>query len=231
MTAGAVVADGVVAQIGQQFAQKVAAAADHGGRGTVLQRDVGAAGIHCHAARDFLCKGRQIHRHKLHGFAGFGLLAHAVQLGKLQNIRHKRNHPLGFLVNPLTERGNVLGARHAVFNQFRIARNACERRFQLVAHIGRELPADGLVVLAQLAVGLNGMRKGNEFFIGNIGLDCVKMLRHTVNGAHHLPRNGRRQHRRQHDDEQADHQQHGQDAVVAAPDIARLVRQTQNGSV
>ena len=127
--------------------------------------------------------------------------------------------------------GNVLLFCHAVFNQLCIAGNACQRGFQLVADISGKLPADGLIVLPQLAVRLYRVRQRDQLLIRHIGLDAVQVLRHLGDGLHQMLGNDLRQHQRQNDDKDAPGHQNGQHAVVAAPHVAGFVRQPQNASV
>ena len=83
------------------------------------------------------------------------------------------------------ERRHVGGLCHAGFDQLGIAGNARQRGFQLMADIGGKLPAHRLVVLPQLAVGLDGPCQGDKLLIGHISLDGVQVLGQVVDRLHH----------------------------------------------
>ena len=228
MAARAVVADGVVAQILRQLAQLVAAAAHGGGSGVVLQRHVGPAGVDRHVLGRLLDQRGQVHGghlgHRLAAAAGLG----AVQLAQLQNVADQRDHPLRLLVDARGEGRHVGGLCHAGLDQLGIAGDACQRGFQLVADVGRELAAHRLVVLAQLAVRLDRPRQRDQFFIGHIGLDGVQMLGQMVDGLHHAagqpPAEQRGSAQNQHDCAAQQRQRVG----AQAPDVGHVLAHAQH---
>ena len=66
----------------------------------------------------------------------------------------------------------------AGLDQLRVAGNAGQRGLQFVADVCRELLPHLLVVLAQDAVGVDALGKGDQLFVGHILLDVVKVLGH-----------------------------------------------------
>ena len=230
MPAGAVVADGVVAQVGDQLGQHIAAAQHRGGRVLAQQRDIRLAGVHGHGRAHIPRQHAQVQRRALGRGAALRLL-HAVQLRKLQDVRHQADHAPGFAVDALAEHRHVGGFGHAGLQQLRKAGDAGQRRFQLVADVGRELPAHGFVVFAQAAVGLDRMRQRDQLLIRHVGLDGVEVFGHGRDRPHKPPRqpeaDGPR--RQQHDRPAA--RQQRQHAVVAGPHAGSFFGQAQDLAV
>ena len=77
---------------------------------------------------------------------------------------------------------HIGGLRDAGLDQFCVAGNARQRRFQLVADIGREILPHFLVVFPQQPVRVDALSKGDEFPVGNVFLNVLKVIRHFQNG-------------------------------------------------
>ena len=137
--AGDIVLDGIVTEVVEDFIQKPPHALDGGRLAFHHQRDLFLGGFVLQAVCDLFRQGEQFHLFPGH-FVPF------VQLGQADNITDQCHHPGGFRANLPDEVGHVLRLHHALFDQLGAAQNALQRRFQLMRHIGGELPAVALGV-------------------------------------------------------------------------------------
>ena len=138
--AGDIVLDGIVTEVVEDFIQKPPHALDGGRLAFHHQRDLFLGGFVLQAVCDLFRQGEQFHLFPGH-FVPF------VQLGQADDIADQCHHPGGFRANLPDEVGHVLRLHHALFDQLGAAQNALQRRFQLMRHIGGELPAVALGVL------------------------------------------------------------------------------------
>ena len=155
-------------------------------------------------------------------------LADAVQVRQLQDIVHQLDHPAGFYMDLPAKLGHIGGFGNAGLNELRIAGNTGQRSFQLVADIGREILPHFLVVLPQQPVRVDALSKGDEFPVGNVFLNVLKVIRHFQNGldktAGQQPGNQRCG--THHQDAAQD--DGGQGRVVNRPDGLRILGHTQD---
>ena len=178
-SARAVVADGIVAQILAQFIQLIPAALHQGAFAQVGQGDEGALGIQFLALHAILDHIQQVHR--FHGGLN-ACLAGAVQVGQLQDIIHQLDHPAGFYMDFPAKLRHIGGLGNAGLDQFCIAGNARQGRFQFVADIGREILTHLLVVFPQQAVRVDALGKGDQFPVRDILLNVFQVVRHLQDG-------------------------------------------------
>ena len=78
--------------------------------------------------------------------------------------------------------GHIGGFGNAGLNELRIAGNTGQWRFQLVADIGREILPHFLVVFPEQPIRVDALSKGDEFPVGNVFLNVLKIIRHFQNG-------------------------------------------------
>ena len=76
---------------------------------------------------------------EVHGLLGQGNTL--VQLGEVDDIVHQGHQPGRLPVDQAGKVGDVLRLHQPVFQQLRAAQDGLQRRFQLVGHVGGELPA------------------------------------------------------------------------------------------
>ena len=139
---GPVVADGVVAQVLAELFQQAGGALNLGALAPEIQGDVGPTGVHLQALGALPRDDRQVHRLHHGGIVG---AARGVQMGQLDDVVHQPQHPAGLAVDLLPEGGHVLGPGQPGLDHLGVARNAGQRRLELVAHVGRELPPQAIL--------------------------------------------------------------------------------------
>ena len=186
-SAGAVVANGIVAQVEAQLLQQALVAL----YGQVLalgqQGNVGLLGVQGQALGAAAGQRQQGHRGELGLLRCLplgGFAAHVVQLAQLDDVGHQRLQAGGLGADAPGEYGHILRLGHAGFDQLGVTGNAGERGFQLVAHVGGEFPPHALVVLAQQPVALNCLGKGHQLGVGHMILDVLQILAHLHDGPH-----------------------------------------------
>ena len=179
--AGAVVADGVVAQVLAQLVQQAAAAQHGSALAQIGEGDKGTLGVDflpLHALSGDLQQINRLHREGRTG------LTDIVQIGQLQDIVDQLDHPGCFHMDLPGKIRDVLGLCNACFNELCIAGDAGKRRFELMTDIGRKLLPHFFIVLPQQAVRMDALCKRNELFVGHIVLDAVKIIRHLQHRLH-----------------------------------------------
>ena len=124
--------------------------------------------------------------------------------------------------------GHIGGLGHAGLDQLGVAGNAGQRSLQLVADVGGKLPAHRLVILPQFAVGLDGAREGDQFFIGNVRLDGIQVFSQMVDGLHQAAGQPPGQHRRGQQDDRHRAAEQRQGVGAQAPDIGHVLAHTQH---
>ena len=146
LAAGSIVADGVVAQVLAQLIQLIPVAKYSGALAQIGQGDEGALRVQFLTFHTILGHVQQIDRFHVGLCMG---LADAVQMRQLQDVVHQLDHPAGFYMDLPAKLGHIGGFGNAGLNEFRIAGNTGQRRFQLVADVGREILPHLLVVFPQ----------------------------------------------------------------------------------
>ncbi|MPM56173.1 hypothetical protein SDC9_102975 [bioreactor metagenome] len=128
-----VVLDGVEAEVIDNLPQEPSDPAHRGA----------AVDLHRHSPRFGLRRegfqrvpGKDLEVHIFHGH--FNAL---VQLGQADNIADEGDQAACLGADMPHEAGHVFGLHQAVFNELRRAQNRLQRGFELVRHVGRELPA------------------------------------------------------------------------------------------
>ena len=97
-----------------------------------------------------------------------------------------------------------------------------------MADIGGELAAHRLVVLAQLAVGLDRPRQRDQLLIGDIGLDRVEMLGQMVDGLHHAAGQPPAEQRGRQQDQHDRRAEQRQRVSAQAPDVRNVLAHAQH---
>lgn len=72
----------------------------------------------------------------------------------------------------------IRGFCNAGLDELRITGDAGQRRFQLVADIGRELLPHFLVIFPQHPVRVDAFSKGDKLLVGDILLDVIEVIGH-----------------------------------------------------
>ena len=126
LTARAVVADGVVAQILAQFIQQRAAAKHRGALAQISQGDIGAAGVQFLALHTLLGNLQKVYRFHYGGVPG---LTYGIQLRKLQNVVDQLDHAGGLAVDLAAEIRHILRFCNAGLDELCITGDAGQRRF------------------------------------------------------------------------------------------------------
>ena len=227
-SARAVVADGVVAEVLAQLIQQDAAACHRGAFAEVGQGDIGAPGVDLLALHALAGHIQQIDRFHCRRSTR---LAHIVEVGELQNIVDQLYHPAGLYMDLAGKTRRILGFCNAGLDELCITGDAGQRRFQLVADIGRELLPHFLVIFPQHPVGVDALGKWDKLLVGDILLDVVEVIGHLEHRqdealgqqsgndggcAHH-------QETAQHDGRQS--------GVINRPDSLRVLRHPEDVSV
>lgn len=140
----AVVDDGVIRQIEQDFIQDAFDAVDDARRTGEGQRHVRFLGLIGQLFDDAAADLGKLHRLKPARQLVF------VQPRELDDVLDERQQPRGLQSDFSCKFGDVLGPRDSVADDFRIAHDRGQRRFQLVRHIGGKLLAK---LLGAFAVG------------------------------------------------------------------------------
>ena len=225
LAAGSIVADGVVAQVLAQLIQLIPVAKHSGTLAQIGQGDEGALCVQLLAFHTFLGHVQQIDRFHVGLCMG---LADAVQVRQLQDVVHQLDHPAGFYMDLPAKLGHICGFGNAGLNELRIAGNTGQGRFQLVADVCREILPHLLVVFPQQPIRVDALSKGDEFPVGNVFLNVLKVIRHFQNGldktAGQQPGNQRCG--THHQDAAQDDGRQGR--VVDRPDGLRILGHTQD---
>ena len=139
--AGAVVFDGVLAQVKDHLIQ-------NGGNPLDPYRPAPHRQLHilCPGGRGQLIGGPPQAGHQVHRL---GLFQHRilVQLRKAQNILYQLDQTLGFIVDLARKMRHVAGRYQAPAHDLGDPGNRGERGLELVGNVGAELPAKGLALL------------------------------------------------------------------------------------
>ena len=118
-----IVFDSVIHQVVQHFVQDLADAGDFLGDSFDFHRDVFFLGGVKKRITDIFCQFIEIYRLFLH------LAGSLFQFGQLNDILYQCGQSVGFLMNTGCKFRDVCLLYHAIFNQFRIARDRHQRGF------------------------------------------------------------------------------------------------------
>ena len=190
-SAGPVVADGIIAQVLAQLIQQGTVAVYKSALTQTGQRDISPAGIQLLTLHALLCNAQQIDRFHFGLRAG---LACIIQTGELQDIIDQLDHAAGFHMDLLRKARHILRLCNAGLNELCITGNAGQRGLEFMADIGGEFLPHLLVVLAQDAVGMDALCKGDQLFVGHIVLNMVKVFGHAQHRLHQRTRQQGGQH-------------------------------------
>ena len=154
---GNVVLDGVVAKVIEDLGQQTPHAAD----GDSLAGD---GESHVFGGSRVVKGGDGLLRQRPQRHAFGGQLHALVQLGQADDILDQRHQPRGLAADAAYEHRHILRLYQTIFHQLGAAHDGLQRGFQLVGHIGGELPA--------VALGQRLLRhvEGQHHRAGNVAL-------------------------------------------------------------